>query len=191
MLRRDFLSRLAVACAAAQLALPELGSADLLSLDGARTPRTGSTRTLTAAQRRMIADLAEGIIPPTDTPGARGAGVPEFLALLYSEWCLPEQQTRWIDGLAALGRDTQQAFGREFAELPAEDQLTMLQKWDDEAFAASPVSPSGAFFRWFKSLTLIGYYTSEAGQLEELRVRFGAGQDTAAGPIIKPPPFKT
>ena len=53
---------------------------------------------------------------------------------------------------------------------------------------AAPDAPR-PFFRRFKSLVVTGYYTSQVGQEEELKVQFGAGQDESAGPIMRPPPF--
>lgn len=192
MLRRDFLHQLATACAGTPLAL----SVAACSQSPSPVPASPeldqqNTRRFIRERLPMITVLAEGIIPATDTPGAEGAGVPAFLALLYSEWFLPEQQTRFENGLHALNADTQHHHGSSFLQLSPEERSHMLLKWDDEAFQTSPKSASAEFFSWFKKLTVIGYYTSEVGQLEELKARFGAGQNTAAGPILEPPPFRT
>src|SRR6185503_4455529 len=42
-------------------------------------------RTLTAAQNELVATLAEHIIPATDTPGARAAGVHRFVDALLTD----------------------------------------------------------------------------------------------------------
>ncbi len=192
MLRRDFLNQLSVACAGAPLVLA-IASCSQSSLS-VRTPlelARPQAPSLADGQVRMVAGLAEGIIPATDTPGAIGAGVPEFLALLYSDWFLPEQQSRFAAGLAALDAETMHRYGQEFIQLSPERQSDMLTRWDEQAFSTPSTTTAAEFFRWFKKLTVIGYYTSEIGQLEELKARFGAGQDTPAGPILEPPPFQT
>jgi hypothetical protein len=40
--------------------------------------------------------MAEGILPATDTPGARAAGVPDFIATLFNEWMLLEEQQAFV-----------------------------------------------------------------------------------------------
>jgi Gluconate 2-dehydrogenase subunit 3 len=192
MQRRDFLSQLAAACAGAPLLLPDLSFAGTYHVARAsHAADMESARGFPTERIRMIEDLAEGIIPATDTPGAKGAGVPEFLELLYSEWCLPEQQARFEAGLIALDANAIGQYGRDFVQLSRDEQLALLRRWDDEAFETPPATAAGEFFRWFKNLTIIGYYTSEVGQMQELKVRFGSGQDTPAGPILQPPPFRT
>lgn len=195
MLRREFLSQLAAACAGAPLALSTASCAQAsLSAHASLDSAQQRTASLTDGQMRMITDLAEGIIPATDTPGAIGAGVPEFLALLYSEWFMPQQQSRFRTGLTELDADALRRHGQQFVRLSPARQSDMLTRWDELAFPASSAaaeSVTGEFFRWFKKLTVIGYYTSEVGQLQELKAQFGAGQDTPAGPILQPPPFRT
>ena len=57
---------------------------------------------ITAAQENMIAEIAEIIIPTTDTPGAKAAGVPQFITKMLAD-CYPSQlpaasqrRTRWF-----------------------------------------------------------------------------------------------
>jgi hypothetical protein len=42
-------------------------------------------RTLTAAQLELVATIAEHILPTTDTPGARVAGVHRFIHRMMAE----------------------------------------------------------------------------------------------------------
>ena len=56
-------------------------------------------RILDPHQHETVAAVAELIIPETDTPGARAAGVGEFIDLIVAEWYTEEQRARFLAGL--------------------------------------------------------------------------------------------
>jgi hypothetical protein len=121
----------------------------------------GKWRLLTAEQGELVATIAEHIIPATDTPGARGAGVHVFIDKMLADHYPAADRARVLDGLAGIGRD--------FQERTADEQRATLTRIDQEAFA-TPSTPGGPhWFRTFKELTVIGYYTSEIGATKELR----------------------
>lgn len=91
------------------------------------------------AQISQIADL---IIPATDTQGAIGAGVPAYIDMVCSR--NSELADTVLKGLK---------------DLPAAVNETYLTKLQDEK------SP---FFRAMKNLTADGYYTSKIGLVDEL-----------------------
>ena len=47
---------------------------------------TGPGRFFTADELRVVAEFSEIVIPRTDTPGAKDAGVPEALDGLMANW---------------------------------------------------------------------------------------------------------
>ena len=143
---------------------------------------------LNAGELRFVDALAEGILPATDTPGARAAKVPEFIAMLFDEWMLADDQRAFRTGLATLDAECTHSLGRPFADCAPAQQLTLLEQWD-RAASQAPSGTQAPFFRRFKSLVVTAYYTSEIGQVEELKIQFGAGQDSPAGPVMATPPF--
>ena len=62
--------------------------------------RVGTLRTLNPHQNETVATIAELIIPKTDTPGARDAGVPGFIDVMLAEWGDDEQRQMFTAGLA-------------------------------------------------------------------------------------------
>jgi hypothetical protein len=152
---------------------------------------SGRADQLTEKERALVAAMAEGIIPVTDTPGAQGAGVPAFIALLFSEWFLPEEQIAFRKGLQSFEAASQTQFKRSFVDLTPEQQLTLLNAWDREVARARTAGPPPyPPFAQFKSLTVVGYYTSEVGQTQELHTVLDAGESDPDGPVMMPVPFR-
>jgi hypothetical protein len=183
MKRRDALKLIAGAAA-----LPALYSHDLFALGREIHQQLGSTaalKTLNPHQDATVTAIAEMIIPATDTPGARGARVNEFIDLILSDWCAAADRQRFLDGLADADARSRKMFGKEFVDCDPQQQTELLTALDEELTElreahvrgrhhASPVRRETEtpvernFFYMMKHLTLVGYYTSEVGWTQEL-----------------------
>lgn len=119
-----------------------------------------------ADQFSLVESMVDVMIPETDTPGAAAAGVHYFIDLMMSEWASAERQSRYVDGLAELGRALSGPGGVPFAELSTAQQYERLSAVDAAAFSDES---SDHFFREFKRMALFGYYSSQPGATEELQ----------------------
>jgi hypothetical protein len=108
-------------------------------------------RFFNAAQFQLVSCLADLIIPPTDTPGAVAAGVPQYIDLVVNEDA--NLQGIFRDGLEKLDKSG-------FLQLPQEKQVEVL--------TALSQAPDPSFFVAVKNLTADGYYTSRIGLMQEL-----------------------
>src|SRR5690349_9852706 len=72
--------------------------------------------TLTGPQLDLVATIAEHIIPRTDTPGARDAGVQRFVDVILSDYYAPAERQRFLTGLADIDAQSQKAHGKRFLE---------------------------------------------------------------------------
>jgi hypothetical protein len=128
-------------------------------------------RILEPHQHETVAAVAELIIPETDTPGARAAGVVEFIDLMVAEWYTDEERARFLDGIAELDRRSQAVVGRVFVEASSSDQVRTLSELEAEwlSLRAAGAEPEKHFFHQIKFLTTYGYYTSRVGLEQELR----------------------
>ncbi|HEX7856841.1 MAG TPA: gluconate 2-dehydrogenase subunit 3 family protein [Sphingobium sp.] len=130
----------------------------------------------------LVAAMAEGIIPKTDTPGAIGAGVPEFFRLIFDEWFLKDQQTAFRASLQSYDQQARDLFGHAFVKCSASEQMQLLTEWDKKG--SNPIANPPHPFGEFKRLTLHGYYTSQVGQNEELKTTMDGAQDNTNGPVM-------
>lgn len=135
-----------------------------------RAAEAASRLAFDAHQSATVAAVAERIIPATDTPGAREAGVAEFIDLIVAEWFSDEDRERFLRGLAGLDGRTRAAVGRSFVAATPIEQDAILAGLESEARALRDAEPSAPrhFFEAMKRLTLHGYYTSEIGMRQEL-----------------------
>jgi hypothetical protein len=185
MQRREMLRMLA-----AGAAVPAL-TPDLLAFFRTAHPPEGyALRTLNPHQNATIVAMTDQIIPATDTPGAKGALVNEFIDVILTEWATDAERQNFLNGLAGVDKKSNELFGKDFAAASPDQQLTLLLAMDEAAAFASinlPPKPpdyeeasrdkqlEGNFFTVFKGITLHGYYTSEIGFTKELKLEIIPG----------------
>ena len=116
----------------------------------------------------LLDTLTEHIIPQTETPGAIGAGVPEFIVFLLGRGFDETARARFLGGLDAIENSSQSEDGASYVSLPGERQVAILQELEASGKASRTPEDPG-FFHVLKELTLIGYYTSEPGATLEAR----------------------
>ena len=56
-------------------------------------------RTLNPAQQKLVTQIAEMIIPETDTVGATSVKVPQFIDLILTEWMSDDEKKTFLAGL--------------------------------------------------------------------------------------------
>lgn len=123
-------------------------------------------------QGSLVSQVAEIIIPKTDTPGAQEAGVPSFIDQILKEVYSTEDQEWFSKGLQSFNEEAKTAYGDEFSDLDDEDQQAFVKKVHDEAIAvarATQPEPRRPFILMMKELTMLGFFTSEAGATQVLQ----------------------
>jgi hypothetical protein len=130
-------------------------------------------KTLTATQDELVATIAERIIPTTDTPGARDAGVNVFIDRMLTDWYTEEERMHFLAELEKADAMAREAYGTSFLERSTDEQNDLLAAMEEEALSwmdGNETSQNAPFFILIKQLTLFGYYTSEIGASQELKV---------------------
>jgi gluconate 2-dehydrogenase gamma chain len=119
----------------------------------------------TVDEYEIVSRLSELIIPTDSTPGAREAGVSEFIDfLVFSD---PSLQFRFRYGVRWIDAHARYLFGRGFRELTGEKQSEMLTHLAYKDRHRVGEEDGRDFFRLIREYTVIGFYTSRIG-LEEI-----------------------
>jgi gluconate 2-dehydrogenase gamma chain len=84
----------------------------------------------TPAEYATLSRLTDVIIPPTSTPGASAAGVPEYIDRVVT--LNTEHQSLMRAGLAWLERQAKDRFARDFLSLDEAQHIAILQPLSDE-----------------------------------------------------------
>ena len=119
----------------------------------------------TAPEYAVIERLTDLIIPADDTPGARDAGVSEFVDLMVSRD--PNLQRDFRTGLSWLNTYSQKASGKAFLMLNADQQTALLEPLAYKKKFRAGEERGRKFFDLVREYTVMGFYTSEIG-LKEL-----------------------
>ena len=128
----------------------------------------------------LLEQVTEVMIPATDTPGARGAGVPAFLRQLLADWGSEETRAAMVGVLQAIEKSAWNRFGAGFIELTGERRLELMRAHDEQAIAMRDVA-----YGRFKYLVLLAYYHSEVGATQELRYELVPGAWKSCLPLAE------
>lgn len=146
---------------------------------------------LTKGQGAVVAEVAEIMIPRTDTPGAIDVGIPAFIDTMLKDTYATQDQQRFIAGLAEFEAQSRREHGRAFLKLEPAQRAALVQSVHDAAAAAelqlslSPGQLNRPFILMTKELTLLGFFTSEAGATQVLQYDPVPGAFRACLPVLQ------
>ena len=136
----------------------------------------GFTINFTASQSQIIAEVAEMILPQTNTLGAKAAGVPAFIEMMLKDCYYEPEHLSFKEGLEALEKtnfssqneqkrtETLKKVEADNKELMKAYQVQQSKMGDNDDKELMKVQAKGLpFWRLMKELTLLGYFTSEEG----------------------------
>jgi len=129
---------------------------------------------LTEEQGALVAEVAEIIIPRTDTPGAKDVGIPSFIDVMLKDAYPKEDQERFLAGLKEFEAQARTQHGDAFMKLDPKQRIALVQTANDTGAAAERAyEGESSFPRPFvlmtKELSLLGYFTSQAGATQVLQ----------------------
>jgi hypothetical protein len=135
---------------------------------------------LTGEQAAVVTEVAEIILPRTDTPGAKDVGIPAFIDVMLKDAYPQEAQARFVAGLDEFDALAKKQHGRVFAQLDAAQRDALVRTSHDAAIAdarahTGPAPLPRPFILTMKELTLLGYFTSEVGATQALQYNPAAG----------------
>ena len=139
---------------------------------GASVPAAEGGRFFNHQDMETIAAISDLIIPTDEhSPGAKAAGVSDFIDLMINE-SSNETKALWRDGLAAVDRMSEQKFSAAFNQAGQEHQISLLKAISRNE--RRPRTIEERFFVAIKGLTVDGYYTSAIGIHQDLQYKGNA-----------------
>jgi gluconate 2-dehydrogenase gamma chain len=119
----------------------------------------------------LVTQVAEIIIPKTDTPGAKEIGVPGFIDQMLKEVYTKEDQDKYLASLKAFDDEAKKEHGDPFIELSPEKQTEFVTKIHSAVLADTTENAPAYrdFLMKTKELTLLGFFTSKVGASEVLQ----------------------
>lgn len=128
---------------------------------------------LSKAEYAFVSEVSEGILPKTDTPGAKEVGVPEYIDRVVAQIYSPADQERFRSGLQELMEIDANEIGKPLTDLNTEELIAFVAGLDEEMKAQwaeweanPPASEEEArerynVFQDIKQLTIGGYFTTQ------------------------------
>ena len=141
--RRDFLRSSIYAAAG-------LAGSSLIAEVAIAARDSGTTfRLLSPSQAGLLEAISARIIPSTDTPGAREAGVVYFYDIALDDR-MADMREPLLAGVEEFAASVRQTHGKRFEELPDATQ--------DDVLTSHEKAP---FFEMLRTLTMIGFFAME------------------------------
>lgn len=161
----------------------------------------------TPANISLLDEIAETIIPATNTPGAKAAKVGEFMKVMVTDCYTQAQQDAFMKGISSVDEACKKMHSKNFMDCTSEQRHSFLVSLEKEAkkfnetveekdkpkrdeynakgkpydFVASPPH----YYTMMKQLTLGGFFTSKTGMTETLRHIPVPGKYDGAFPYAK------
>ncbi|MCU0405083.1 MAG: gluconate 2-dehydrogenase subunit 3 family protein [Chitinophagaceae bacterium] len=144
-----------------------------LFLAGGCKPATTTVENLfTPDMQTLLGEIAETILPATATPGAKEAGVGEFIPVMVRDCYDEKHQKVFVDGVVTIEKLSKEKYGKDFLKITPEQRTELLTRLDTEQKKYQETKEKDApphYFRLMKELTLLGFFSSEVGATKALR----------------------
>lgn len=151
--RRLVLQGIAVSVSAIHLSGCKEVETDLLTI-------TTDGQFFSAHELTLLTDIAELMIPATDTPGATDANVAAVLDGMMLSWAGQDRQKQFRRALENFETEAKRRHKKAYAALVSEQRFALLTDIDTAAFSKAPDSASRDY-RKLKELVFLIYYSSE------------------------------
>lgn len=130
-----------------------------------------------------IAELAETLIPETDTPGALRSGVDVYIINIFTNCTSTADQNRFLNGLSDFENYTKDKFDKSFINCSLEEKASVVSYFEKKGSYSYEILNKinrkflgGSFFYKFKALAIEGYCNSELGATKGLAYDYIPGR---------------
>ncbi|MEO6290541.1 MAG: gluconate 2-dehydrogenase subunit 3 family protein [Ginsengibacter sp.] len=136
----------------------------------------------------MLDEVADTILPPTKTPGAKAAAVGQFMTVMVNDCYDVADQKVFHEGMKKLNDAANKKYSSSFVKLSPQERHEFLVSLDNEQkeyMKNKKQEEPSHYFRMMKELTLLGYFTSEIGATKAMRYIETPGRYDGCVPYTK------
>jgi Gluconate 2-dehydrogenase subunit 3 len=128
--------------------------------------KTTDKKLFSKEDQPYLDEIAETILPETKTPGAKAAGVGQFMIVMITDCYDEKEQMIFREGMKKINEESETKFGKSYLTITPEQRHELLLQIDSEQKQYSKNKKEDEpvhYFRMMKELTLLGYFTSKPG----------------------------
>lgn len=152
-----------------------IGSFSIFKWLGSTEPQSPITFHDWSKKVLILTELAETIIPKTDTPGAKEAGVGKYIISVMSNCYDQQQQKNFLSGLSDLEDYAESEYGMTFIESDSSTRQAIVAHFSSSLIESSTLMLKiknkflgKSFFFTLRELTVEGYCMSYLGSTQAL-----------------------
>jgi hypothetical protein len=141
-------------------------------------------------KKALISELADTIIPATDTPGAKEAGVGDYIVSVMLNCADQREQQKFITGINDLEEYSTNEYGKTFLECDATVKHAILEYFSTSFVPRSRIVRKiemkifgQSFYSKLRELTVEGYCVSRLGATQGLSYDYVPGAYAACIPL--------
>ena len=141
-------------------------------LAGCNNPDKGTQLAFTAEDTALLDEIAETILPKTQSAGAKEAKVGEFMTRYVTDCYTQADQESFHAALDKINAACKKAHGHDFMKATPEQRTEVLTAIDKERAAyhqSKKREDPPHYFQALKQLTIMGYFTSKEGRTTATR----------------------
>lgn len=167
MKRRDILKQSALFAGAALSAGTVAALVSGCQPDVTVVAKEAANTGLSQDQLTLVAEIAERIIPKTDTPGAKDAKVHDFINSAIKNTFTTEEASQFKQGLSIFNSMSEEKYTKKFESLSGEEKDQILTELVTDFKSKDNSEPH--IWPAIKGLVITGFFTSEIGAKESLK----------------------
>jgi hypothetical protein len=140
----------------------------------------------------LIAEIAETIIPATETPGAKDAKVEDFIINNFINNENTKSMSKFLKGLKDLQEYSQSKYNDSFQNCTLSDKIKILEYYEKKDLSIFKTLQKiesrlfgNSFIHEFKNLVVIGFCTSKVGATQALAYDYIPVNYQACIPLLK------
>lgn len=139
-----------------KLGVLTIGSGILLSGSCDSRGETAYNTVFSNGDVRLINELGDVILPPTEVPGAKAAQVGQYIALIVQDCYAEEDAIKFKRDLADLNTFSRETYNRSFLDCSEQERIELVSIMEEQHEG----------YHSIKSLIVAAYLSSEIGRTQ-------------------------